>query len=398
MINANNDEFIELARAAGVFARELLIGKRSTPHPKYFIGTGKLEELESKIREHSVDLVIFNNNLSPSQERDLESALSCRVLDKTGLILDIFAQRALTHEGKLQVELAQLKHLSTRLIRGWTHLKRQKGGIGVRGPGETQLESDRRLVQARILTLEKKLKKVANQRSQGRNRRKKSGTPLVSLVGYTNAGKSTIFNNLTSSNVFAEDMLFSTLDPTLRMKTLDKFGDVIFSDTVGFIRDLPHGLVKAFNSTLEEVSSADLILHVVDSSKEDLDDEILQVNSVLSEIGANMIPRLFIYNKCDLIDEPKFIVNRNSEGDSTLVKMSAKVKEHFDKLLEVISEKLSFDHIITVLNLSSNDLYLRSLLYDMRSVLNEKHLDDGSVELKVRMSEQKLKSVIKRYK
>ena len=168
MINANNDEFIELARAAGVFARELLVGKRSTPHPKYFIGTGKLEELESKIREHSVDLVIFNNNLSPSQERDLESALSCRVLDKTGLILDIFAQRALTHEGKLQVELAQLKHLSTRLIRGWTHLKRQKGGIGVRGPGETQLESDRRLVQARILTLEKKLKKVANQRSQGR--------------------------------------------------------------------------------------------------------------------------------------------------------------------------------------------------------------------------------------
>ena len=398
MINANNDEFIELARAAGVFARELLVGKRSTPHPKYFIGTGKLEELEFKIREHSVDLVIFNNNLSPSQERDLESALSCRVLDKTGLILDIFAQRALTHEGKLQVELAQLKHLSTRLIRGWTHLKRQKGGIGVRGPGETQLESDRRLVQARILTLEKKLKKVANQRSQGRNRRKKSGTPLVSLVGYTNAGKSTIFNSLTSSNVFAKDMLFSTLDPTLRMKTLDKFGDVIFSDTVGFIRDLPHGLVKAFNSTLEEVSSADLILHVVDSSKEDLDDEILQVNSVLSEIGANMIPRLFIYNKCDLIDEPKFIVNRNLEGDPTLVKMSAKVKEHFDKLLEVISEKLSFDHVITVLNLSSNDLYLRSLLYDMRSVLNEKHLDDGSVELKVRMSEHKLKSVIKRYK
>ena len=398
MINANNDEFIELARAAGVFARELLVGKRSTPHPKYFIGTGKLEELESKIREHSVDLVIFNNNLSPSQERDLESALSCRVLDKTGLILDIFAQRALTHEGKLQVELAQLKHLSTRLIRGWTHLKRQKGGIGVRGPGETQLESDRRLVQARILTLEKKLKKVANQRSQGRNRRKKSGTPLVSLVGYTNAGKSTIFNNLTSSNVFAKDMLFSTLDQTLRMKTLDKFGDVIFSDTVGFIRDLPHGLVKAFNSTLEEVSSADLILHVVDSSKEDLDDEILQVNSVLSEIGANMIPRLFIYNKCDLIDEPKFIVNRNSESDPILVKMSAKVEEHFDKLLEVISEKLSFDHVITVLNLSSNDLYLRSLLYDMKSVLNEKHLDDGSVEVKVRMSEQKLKSVIKRCK
>ena len=193
-------------------------------------------------------------------------------------------------------------------------------------------------------------------------------------------------------------MLFSTLDPTLRMKTLEKFGDVIFSDTVGFIRDLPHGLVKAFNSTLEEVSSADLILHVVDSSKEDLDDEILQVNSVLSEIGANMIPRLFIYNKCDLIDEPKFIVNRNFEGDPTLVKMSAKVKEHFDKLLEVISEKLSFDHVITVLNLSSNDLYLRSLLYDMRSVLNEKHLDDGSVELKVRMPEHKLKSVIKRYK
>ena len=205
-------------------------------------------------------------------------------------------------------------------------------------------------------------------------------------------------SSLTNSALLVENRLFATLDSTTRLIEEDSRPKVLLSDTVGFIRDLPHGLVKAFNSTLEEVSSADLILHVVDSSKEDLDDEILQVNGVLSEIGANMIPRLIIYNKCDIIDEPKFIVNRNFEGDPTLVKMSAKVKEHFDKLLEVISEKLSFDHVITVLNLSSNDLYLRSLLYDMRSVLNEKHLDDGSVELKVRMQEHKLKSVIKRDK
>ena len=371
-------------------------GKRAFPNSKYFVGLGKLKELEILILECAADVIIFNNSLTPSQERDLEAALSCRVLDKTGLILDIFAQRALTHEGKLQVELAQLQHLSTRLIRGWTHLKRQKGGIGMRGPGETQLESDRRLVRNRIAVLEKKLLKVANQRAQGRNRRQKSGTPLVSLVGYTNAGKSSIFNQITSSDVLAKDMLFSTLDPTLRVKSLHDFGDVIFSDTVGFIRDLPHGLVEAFNSTLEEVSSADLILHIIDVSKEDYYEDIIQVNSVLKEINASDVPSIFVYNKSDLLDDPKAGIQRNKSGVPECITISAKCQRDIEMLKDIVSERLSLKHITTNVRLGIRDLYLRSAFYNINCVLSEKSFDDGSLELTVKLPKFRLHSIMKK--
>ena len=371
-------------------------GKRAFPNSKYFVGLGKLKELEILILECAADVIIFNNSLTPSQERDLEAALSCRVLDKAGLILDIFAQRALTHEGKLQVELAQLQHLSTRLIRGWTHLKRQKGGIGMRGPGETQLESDRRLVRNRIAVLEKKLLKVANQRAQGRNRRQKSGTPLVSLVGYTNAGKSSIFNQITSSDVLAKDMLFSTLDPTLRVKSLHDFGDVIFSDTVGFIRDLPHGLVEAFNSTLEEVSSADLILHIIDVSKEDYYEDINQVNSVLKEINASDVPSIFVYNKRDLLDDPKAGIQRNKNGVPECITISAKCQRDIEMLKDIVSERLSLKHITTNVRLGIRDLFLRSAFYNINCVLSEKSFDDGSLELTVKLPKFRLNSIMKK--
>ena len=387
---------MDLAIAAGVTVAKKVTGKRAFPNSKYFVGLGKLKELEILILECSADVIIFNNSLTPSQERDLEAALSCRVLDKTGLILDIFAQRALTHEGKLQVELAQLQHLSTRLIRGWTHLKRQKGGIGMRGPGETQLESDRRLVRNRISVLEKKLLKVANQRSQGRNRRQKSGTPLVSLVGYTNAGKSSIFNQITSSDVLAKDMLFSTLDPTLRVKSLNDFGDVIFSDTVGFIRDLPHGLVEAFNSTLEEVSSADLILHIIDLSKEDYYEDIIQVSSVLKEINASDVPSIFVYNKRDLLDDPKAGIQRNRKGVAECITISAKCQQDIEMLKDIVSERLSLKHITTNVRLSIRDLFLRSAFYNINCVLSEKSFDDGSLELTVKLPTFRLNSIMKK--
>ena len=385
-----------MAIAAGVTVAKKVTGKRAFPNSKYFVGLGKLKELEILILECAADVIIFNNSLTPSQERDLEAALSCRVLDKTGLILDIFAQRALTHEGKLQVELAQLQHLSTRLIRGWTHLKRQKGGIGMRGPGETQLESDRRLVRNRIAVLEKKLLKVANQRAQGRNRRQKSGTPLVSLVGYTNAGKSSIFNQITSSDVLAKDMLFSTLDPTLRVKSLHDFGDVIFSDTVGFIRDLPHGLVEAFNSTLEEVSSADLILHIIDVSKEDYYEDIIQVNSVLKEINASDVPSIFVYNKSDLLDDPKAGIQRNKNGVPECITISAKCQRDIEMLKDIVSERLSLKHITTNVRLGIRDLFLRSAFYNINCVLSEKSFDDGSLELTVKLPKFRLHSIIKK--
>ncbi len=387
---------MDLAIAAGVTVAKKVTGKRAFPNSKYFVGLGKLKELEILILECAADVIIFNNSLTPSQERDLEAALSCRVLDKTGLILDIFAQRALTHEGKLQVELAQLQHLSTRLIRGWTHLKRQKGGIGMRGPGETQLESDRRLVRNRIAVLEKKLLKVANQRAQGRNRRQKSGTPLVSLVGYTNAGKSSIFNQITSSDVLSKDMLFSTLDPTLRVKSLHDFGDVIFSDTVGFIRDLPHGLVEAFNSTLEEVSSADLILHIIDLSKEDYYEDIIQVNSVLKEINASDVPCIFVYNKRDLLDDPKAGIQRNKNGVPECITISAKCQRDIEMLKEIVSERLSLKHITTNVRLGIRDLFLRSAFYNINCVLSEKSFDDGSLEMTVKLPKFRLNSIMKK--
>ena len=279
-------EFEELVLSAGGDPAAFIMGSRDTPHPRTFVGSGKLEEIMAEVHAQEAEIVMFNHSLSPSQERNLEAELQCRVLDRTGLILDIFAQRARTHEGKLQVELAQLQHMSTRLVRGWTHLERQKGGIGLRGPGETQLETDRRLLRARIKSIRGRLDKVRKQREQGRRSRIRAEIPTVSLVGYTNAGKSTLFNRLTDANVYAADKLFATLDPTLRRLDLDNVGPVVLADTVGFIAHLPHDLVEAFKATLEETLRADLLVHVVDAASQDRDANIYEVQDVLSEIGA----------------------------------------------------------------------------------------------------------------
>lgn len=300
------EEFELLVKSAGATVYALVTGTRSKPDAKYFVGTGKAEEIANLVMEHEADIVIFNHSLSPSQERNLEKLIKCRVLDRTGLILDIFAQRARTYEGKLQVELAQLNHLATRLVRGWTHLERQKGGIGLRGPGETQLETDRRLLQVRVNQLKAKLDKVKQTRAQGRAKRQKSEISTVSLVGYTNAGKSTLFNLLANENIYTANQLFATLDPTLRRVSWAGVGHVVLVDTVGFVRHLPHELVEAFHATLEETLEADLLLHVIDSSREDMHEQILAVQSVLSQIN-NHVPVLNVYNKIDMTNEPAHI-------------------------------------------------------------------------------------------
>ncbi len=279
-------EFTELVRSAGAVPAATITATRAVPDPRLYVGQGKAAEILAAVQEHQAEVVIFNHTLSPSQERNLERLLSCRVLGRTGLILDIFAQRARSFEGKLQVELAQLRHLSTRLVRGWTHLERQKGGIGLRGPGETQLESDRRMINARIKMINRRLEKVERQRDQGRRARARAEVPTVSLVGYTNAGKSTLFNTLSGAHAYAADQLFATLDPTLRRIEVQGVGPLVLADTVGFIRHLPHDLVAAFRATLEETRRADLLLHVVDAQDEEKLAHIEQVNVVLAEIGA----------------------------------------------------------------------------------------------------------------
>ena len=279
-------EFKMLVTGAGVNVLSLVTASRQAPDAKFFVGSGKAEEIAEEVAQQQAELVIVNHPLSPSQERNLEKALCARVIDRTGLILDIFAQRARSHEGKLQVELAQLRHLSTRLVRGWTHLERQKGGIGLRGPGETQLETDRRLIRGRIKALLARIEKVSKQREQGRRMRQKNSIPTVAFVGYTNAGKSTLFNSLTSADVYAADQLFATLDPTLRRIQLEDVGEIVLADTVGFIRNLPHDLIAAFKATLQEIVDADLVLHIIDATDANMQDNIEQVETVLTEIGA----------------------------------------------------------------------------------------------------------------
>ncbi len=297
------DEFGELARSAGASVVGTLTARVDKPNPRYYVGTGKAEELAERRKALDADLILVNRALSPVQERNLEKLTECRVVDRTGLILDIFAQRARSHEGKLQVELAQLKHMSTRLVRGWTHLERQRGGaIGLRGPGETQLELDRRIIGDKMKALKKRLDKVEVQRNQARRARQRNAVPVVALVGYTNAGKSTLFNVLTGSAVYAADQLFATLDPTVRRLEGLESGPLVLADTVGFIRDLPHDLVAAFRSTLAEARDADLLLHVVDASDPERDDRMADVDRVLHEIGAGDLPQVLVYNKIDLID------------------------------------------------------------------------------------------------
>jgi GTP-binding protein HflX len=388
-------EFEELVRSAGGDIVDLVRGSRNAPHAKFFVGTGKLEEIADIVKRESAQLIIFNHNLSPSQERNLEAHLQCRVLDRTGLILDIFAMRARTHEGKLQVELAQLQHLSSRLVRGWTHLERQKGGIGMRGPGETQLESDRRLVRDRIKSIRKRLEKVRVQRDQGRQSRLKSDTPTVSLVGYTNAGKSTLFNLITESDVYAADQLFATLDPTMRRLDIPEQGPIIFADTVGFISHLPHRLINAFRATLEEAAAANVLLHVVDASAEDRTTNVDRVNDVLMEIDAHELPTLLVYNKIDLMDEPVPKIDRDQDGKPIAVWLSALTGEGTDLLLEAVAEYLPRKMIHTKLNLKPEHGALRAALYNYKAVLNETYNELGDVNLEIQLPESEFLRVIK---
>jgi len=369
-------EFKTLVISADVYPACTIRGTRETPHSKYFIGTGKLDEVKQAIEEYKANVVIFDHSLSPAQTRNLEKYLECKIIDRTALILDIFAQRARTFEGKLQVELAQLNYLSTRLVRGWTHLERQKGGIGLRGPGESQLETDRRLIRKRIDNINNRLEKVRNQRDQNRAQRRKHAVPTVSFVGYTNAGKSTLFNQLLDEQVYAADKLFATLDPTLRQLDLPDVGKVIFADTVGFIRHLPHALIESFKATLEESSLANLLVHVIDISDPEYKSKIEQVNLVLDEIGASTVPTIEVYNKIDCVYglDPKF--ERDEDGNIDKVWLSAEENSGLSFLKQAVSERLATGIIQASLQIDFNKANLRSKLYSIGAVVSEEVLTD----------------------
>lgn len=380
------DEFKELALSAGASVVSIVTGTRRVPESKYFVGSGKAEEIRDVVLANKADLVIFNHVLTPAQERNLERLISCRVLDRTGLILDIFAQRARSFEGKLQVELALLSHLSTRLVRGWTHLERQRGGIGLRGgPGETQLEVDRRLIRNRMKVIEARLAKIRKQREQGRRARRRAIVPTVALVGYTNAGKSTLFNRLTGSEVYVADQLFATLDPTLRRVEFPKIGTVILADTVGFIRHLPHDLVEAFHATLEEVSEADLLLHVVDASDENKRVHGEQVQEVLTTIHAESVPRLMVYNKIDLVPGGVPAIDRDEWGQIRRVSISAVKNLGMTELALAIGELLGKDLVEGRLLLAPKQAKIRADLYTRDAVLAEEIDEKGNYHLTVRL-------------
>lgn len=376
-------ELKELAKSAGTDPVYVVTGTRKKPDPKYFVGKGKLEELKGIIETYEAGIVLFNHPLSPSQERNLEGYLGVRVVDRNGLILDIFAQRAQTFEGKLQVELAQLQHLSTRLVRGWTHLERQKGGIGLRGPGETQLETDRRLLGLRIKQIQQRLDKVDKQRHQGRSKRKKAEVPSVSLVGYTNAGKSTLFNRLTGADIYVADQLFATLDPTLRNCKLPNSSEIVLVDTVGFIRHLPHELVAAFKSTLQEASEADLLLHVIDASSDDRAETIYQVNQVLEDIDANEVRQLEVFNKVDLLDGIQPRIERDDVGNPVRVWLSAETGAGVDLLYQALAEIFSNTKIKRTCHLRPDQGDIRAKLFACAKIISEETDDLGGCELVV---------------
>jgi GTP-binding protein HflX len=386
------NEFEQLATSAGAIPVARISGRRDRPDPRYFVGSGKADEIKATAAAHDAEVVLFDHPLSPSQERNLEKLIEKRVLDRSGLILDIFAQRARSHEGKLEVELAQLKHIATRLVRGWSHLERQRGGgIGNRGPGETQLETDRRLLGKRVKTLTARLEKIKQQRETGRQQRAEIPVPSLALVGYTNAGKSTLFRALTGADAYVADQLFATLDPTVRRIVLPGNTQVVVADTVGFIRELPHELVAAFQSTLTEAREATLLLHVVDVSDPRKDEHIEEVNRVLSEIGAGDLPQILVFNKIDRLgDETPPRVERNEEGHASHVWVSAARAHGLDVLQGAVAERLSRTARRVTLRVPVAGGEVRARLYSASLVLAERVAQDGSFEIDTELSEIEL--------
>ena len=389
-------EFQELAVSAGAVIASFVSVSRHQPTARFLIGSGKVEELRQLVMAEQADLVIFNHALTPSQERNLERALECRVLDRVGLILDIFAQRAQTYEGKLQVELAQLDHIASRLVGSRTDLSGELGGIGWRGPGETQLETDRRLLRVRVKQIRSRLEKVRNQRQLARRSRQRADIPGVSLVGYTNTGKSTLFNFLTESQVFAADQLFATLDPTVRRVEIPNLGAVTLADTVGFIRHLPHKLVEAFRATLEESASADLLLHVIDAQSPERAEQIKQVHNVLQEIDADKVPMLEVYNKIDLLDNVDPHIQRDEHGKPIRVWISAQKQQGIALLQQAIAELLEEEIYIATVRLDQQQSRLRGKLFDLNAVQQETHADDGASILELRVAKMELDQLLSR--
>ncbi|SVA09486.1 uncharacterized protein METZ01_LOCUS62340 [marine metagenome] len=388
-IESDVEEFISLILSAGAAINGITYVDSQRFYRRSLIGSGKIQEIKEQVVTKCSDLVVFNHPLTPSQERNLEQAISCRVIDRTRLILDIFAQRAVTKTGKLQVELAQLNHLSTRLVRGWMHLERQKGGIGLRGPGETQLETDRRLIQQRIKSIKKKLTSIETQRQTTRKSRNKI-MKSVALVGYTNVGKSTLFNKLTGANILVQDKLFATLDPSFKLIKLPKKRKAILSDTVGFIKDLPYELIDAFLSTLEEVVNADLLIHVLDATNRHVHQHRKSVHDILSTIGADQIPTIYVYNKTDLLKQNLGIID-----NTTHLEISAKAGTGIDNLLAIISKYIKPKPFRAVLRIRLEQSRERSLIFSHSNVIEECFTDENNLELEVEIDEPNLNKLKK---
>ena len=388
-IESDVEEFISLVLSAGAAINGITYVDSQRFYRRSLIGSGKIQEIKEQVVTKCSDLVVFNHPLTPSQERNLEQAISCRVIDRTRLILDIFAQRAVTKTGKLQVELAQLNHLSTRLVRGWMHLERQKGGIGLRGPGETQLETDRRLIQQRIKSIKKRLTSIETQRQTTRKSRNKI-MKSVALVGYTNVGKSTLFNKLTGANILVQDKLFATLDPSFKLIKLPKKRKAILSDTVGFIKDLPYELIDAFLSTLEEVVNADLLIHVLDATNRHVHQHRKSVHDILSTIGADQIPTIYVYNKTDLLKQNLGIID-----NTTHLEISAKAGTGIDNLLAIISKYIQPKPFRAVLRIRLEQSRERSLIFSHSNVIEECFTDENNLELEVEIDELNLNKLKK---